>query len=190
MKFTILLALATTFTSVISAPAAAVDTSIEKRQTTAASIISTLNSAIAAPIADIQSTLSTISASSSAADKSTAESAIKGSVSEIVTAVNTATTSVKALPAGSESTKKLRARQDALQSALTALLTEIDGIASTLVTDLGLGSTLSILSPLTSALSNLLLALEVVVNDLLALVQEIVDDLLNGLSSGLAGLTL
>ena len=48
----------------------------------------------------------------------------------------------------------------------------------------------SILGPLTSSLSNLLLALEVVVNDLLALVQEIVDDLLNGLSSGLAGLTL
>ena len=43
---------------------------------------------------------------------------------------------------------------------------------------------------MTSSLSNLLLALEVVVNDLLALVQEIVDDLLNGLSSGLAGLTL
>jgi hypothetical protein len=43
---------------------------------------------------------------------------------------------------------------------------------------------------LTTALSNLLLALEVVVNDLLAVVQELVDALLTGLSVGLAGLTL
>ncbi len=60
----------------------------------------------------------------------------------MVTAVNTATTSVKALPAGSESAKMRMKRQDALQTALTGLLSEIDGIASTLVTDLGLGKSL------------------------------------------------
>ena len=48
----------------------------------------------------------------------------------------------------------------------------------------------SLLSPLGSSLSALLLSLELVVNNLLAVVQEIVDSLLTGLSIGLAGLFL
>jgi hypothetical protein len=39
-------------------------------------------------------------------------------------------------------------------------------------------------------LSGLLLSLEAVVNNLLAVVEELVDDLLTGLSIGLAGLNL
>ena len=58
------------------------------------------------------------------------------------------------------------------------------------MTDSRLAATLGIAAPLTTALSNLLLALEVVVNDLLAVVQELVDGLLTGLSAALAGLVL
>lgn len=56
MQFTLILALASVFTSVISAPAAAPETdlSIEKRQTDATSIITTLNAAIAGPVASIR----------------------------------------------------------------------------------------------------------------------------------------
>lgn len=82
----------------------------------------------------LESTLSTISASSSASDKSAAASAVTSEVAQIVSAVNAATTSAKAL-----APSKLARRQDAgLQAALTTLLTEINGIAETLVSDLGL----------------------------------------------------
>ena len=56
MKLTLILALASVFTSVISAPTAAPETdlSIEKRQTDPTSIITTLNAAIAGPIASIR----------------------------------------------------------------------------------------------------------------------------------------
>ena len=53
-----------------------------------------------------------------------------------------------------------------------------------------IATTLSILNPLVLSLSGLVLALELVVNNLLALVQTIVDGLLTGLSAGLAGLIL
>ena len=49
---------------------------------------------------------------------------------------------------------------------------------------------LSFLTPLVGSLSGLLLSLEAVVNNLLALVQQLVDGLLTGLSVGLAGLVL
>jgi hypothetical protein len=56
MKLTLILALASVFTSVISAPTNAPETdlSIEKRQADATSIITTLNAAIAGPIASIR----------------------------------------------------------------------------------------------------------------------------------------
>ena len=56
MKFSLILALASVFTSVISAPTAAPETdlSIEKRDVDVTSIITTLNAAIAGPIAIIR----------------------------------------------------------------------------------------------------------------------------------------
>ena len=49
---------------------------------------------------------------------------------------------------------------------------------------------LSFLNPLLSALGNLLLALVPVVNDLLAIVEELLDGLLIGLGLGLSSLSL
>ena len=89
---------------------------------------------------------------------------------------------------------------------LANLIVSLDGPADSLVDSLGsskfvawcgpnkrqlqTAETQSLLGPLTSSLSQLLLALELVVNHLLAVVQELVDSLLIGLSISHAGLTL
>lgn len=123
----------------------------------------------------------------------------------ITSAVNAAQAKVAALPVS-----KLVRRQTstALASLVEDLLLEVSGALNNIVSTLGLSkhmarkqpindnanevtaSLLSSLDPLVSALSGLLLALEVVVNDLLALVQQLLDGLLTGLSVGLSGLDL
>lgn len=123
----------------------------------------------------------------------------------ITSAVHAAQAKVAALPVS-----KLVRRQTstALASLVEDLLLEVSGALNNIISTLGLSkhmarktsindnanvitaSLLSSLEPLVSALSGLLLALEVVVNDLLALVEQLLDGLLTGLSVGLSGLSL
>lgn len=73
---------------------------------------------------------------------------------------------------------------------VTNLLLEISGTLDNVVSSLGLSTTLSFLGPLVGSLSGLLSALELVVDQLLALVKQILDGLLTGLSEALSGLGL
>jgi len=146
-----------------------------------------------------------LSASSSAADNDTAAATFRTNVESITSAVHAAQAKVAALPVS-----KLVRRQTstALASLVEDLLLEVSGALNNIISTLGLSkhmarktsindnanvitaSLLSSLEPLVSALSGLLLALEVVVNDLLALVEQLLDGLLTGLSVGLSGLSL
>ena len=98
---------------------------------------------------------------------------------------------------------------NALAGAVTTLLMDISGALNNVISALGLSMSsfrnflmnierltyplaqaLAFAQPLVIALSNLLLALEVVVNNLLQIVRQLVDGLLIGLSAALAGLVL
>jgi len=99
---------------------------------------------------------------------------------------------------------------NALAGAVTTLLLDISGTLNNVIAALGLSTSclldtslgesneltcpaaqaLAFAQPLVAALSNLLLALAVVVNDLLAVVQQLLNGLLIGLSAALAGLVL
>ena len=89
-----------------------------------------------------ESTLATISPSSSAAEKSAAAAALTTDVSAIVASIDTATASAKA--AGGS--KLVRRQAGSLTAALTTLITEINTIAETLVADLGLSTSSGYLS--------------------------------------------
>jgi len=185
-----ILALPALFISTFAAPAANPGADlIEKRSETAEaySIIDSLYSEIKQYTGAINSTAAGLSASSSAADNDTAAATFRTNVESITSAVHAAQAKVAALPVS-----KLVRRQTstALASLVEDLLLEVSGALNNIISTLGLTSLLSSLEPLVSALSGLLLALEVVVNDLLALVEQLLDGLLTGLSVGLSGLSL
>jgi hypothetical protein len=135
-------------------------------------------------LSSTDSTAAGISTSSPQSDQEAAGETITAQIANINTAVVDATNSVKS----SSSSSSVDA--NALAGEAAELIEEISGTLNNVINSLGLTTTMSLLGPLTSSLSQLLLALEVVVDDLLALVQEILDNLLTGLSLALAGLTL
>lgn len=184
------LALPALFISSFAAPAANPGADlVEKRSeaTEAYSIVESLYSEIKQYTGAINSTAAGLSASSSAADNDTAAATFRTNVESITSAVNAAQAKVAALPV---SKLVRRDTSTALASLVEDLFLEISGALNNIVSTLGLTSLLSSLQPLVSSLSGLLLALEVVVNDLLALVQQLLDGLLTGLSVGLSGLDL
>lgn len=67
---------------------------------------------------------------------------------------------------------------------------QVSTALNSIIAALGLTAALAIAQPLVIALSNLLLALQVVVDDLLIIVRQLVDALLTGLSLALVGLRL
>lgn len=107
-----------------------------------------------------------------------------------------ATAQVQTLTAGKDTRRDvgLDARQatspTAIAQLITTLLVQVSTALNAVVAALGLTAALAIAQPLVIALSNLLLALEVVVDDLLIIVRQLVDALLTGLSLALAGLIL
>ena len=139
---------------------------------------------------------------STPAEKATASSAIQKNIGSITAAVKSSTTQVKGL----SKVKRQAPDANALAGIVANILLDIGGALNEVIADLGLSAyilifyvhfpnrysatVLGFAAPLTVALSALLLALEVVVNDLLAIVQALLDGLLTGLSAALAGLLL
>ncbi|MCJ1300217.1 hypothetical protein MMC08_003012 [Hypocenomyce scalaris] len=180
-----LFSLATIFTGVFSAPTAkAVPV---KRAGDPTGIISSLYSTVQAYTGSINATTASIDSGSTAAENATAEANIKSAIASINSAIVSANIQVTSL-----SKKSLDKRQDTTELATLVedLILDISGALNNVIAQFGLTTTLSFLGPLVSSLSGLLASLEVVVNDLLAVVQELLDGLLTGLSLGLAGLTL
>ncbi|MCJ1244027.1 hypothetical protein MMC30_001224 [Trapelia coarctata] len=191
-----ILALASTFLTVLSAPTpeAAALPEKDKKDVSTIAIITDLTGSIQPHLAAIQSTAESITPQSSPSEKDAATSALTASVGQVVSAVNAATAQVVGLKAYKKQTRNVEARQapspTAIGQAITALLVQVSTALNGIIAALGLTATLGIAQPLTIALSNLLLALAVVVDDLLIIVRQLVDGLLIGLSAALAGLVL
>jgi hypothetical protein len=107
--------------------------------------------------------------------------------------VSAITDLVTAATATVPTASKLRTRQadaTAIADLIAMLLLELSGTLNGVIAALGLESLLGFLDPLTTGLSGLILALEVIVDGLLVAVGILVDGILTGLSVALAGLTL
>ncbi|TKA48176.1 hypothetical protein B0A54_01669 [Friedmanniomyces endolithicus] len=173
-SFFTVLALPALFASTLAAPTAIpADAAIEKRQAAAAyAIVDSLYTNIQQYTDE---TAAGISSNSTTAQNATAATSFITNIESITTAVGAATAEVKLLPVASVVRRQTEA---ALAGLVENLLLELSA------------SLLGSLNPLVSSLSALLLSLEPVVNNLLALVQQLVDGLLTGLSVGLSGLVL
>jgi len=192
MKFSLISIFALSLGAIAAPAPAPADTAIEKRAAIddAYSICSSLYSEIKTYTGSINATSKSVSPSSSAADKSAAAKSVGTQLNDITAAVKAATVKVKALPKAAPVAPRQAVGPAELALLVEDIILEISGALNGIIADLGLQTLLSFLTPLVGSLSALLLSLEVVVNNLLALVQALVDGLLTGLSIGLAGLVL
>jgi len=189
-SFVSFLALASIFSGVLSAPAPVPKADLIRKQTSfdAAGLITDLTAEIQPYLGSISDTTSSLNSLSSDADKAAAIVSLTNDISSITAAVKAATAKV---PLTALLTRQTSGSDPtAIGALITALLVAISNAVNGIVASLGLTAALGLLEPLTGALSNLLLALEVVVDDLLTIVQELVDGLLTALSAALAGLIL
>lgn len=198
------------YTSVLSSPV------LQPRDTVSSvtSIIQSLLADVKSIDTSINSTSTSISSSSTAADKLAAEASISEAINALAARIVEATTATKSLVLVKKRT--LEERQTDLSSlagSVYALLVEISSTLNGVITAVGLSGKSFIhysycppaskvltpsragliggsLGPLVASLSALLLALESVVDNLLALVKELLDGLLTGLSAALAGLVI
>jgi hypothetical protein len=188
-SFVSVLALASSFVGVMSAPAQSPSDVVARQSEDLNTLIQNLNTTITPNLNSITATTKTITPDSTDAEKAAASSSITNDVNAIVTAVKAATAQVPAAAAGTLSKVK-RQSDTALATIVANLIATISGVADDIVGALGLTSALSILNPLTGSLSALLLSLEGVVDNLLLVVKQLLDSILTGLSIGLAGLVL
>jgi hypothetical protein len=204
-----LLALASSFTSVLSAPAPA-PAVVARADFNALSLVSDLQAALQPDIAAIQATATSVNADSTDEEKAAASSSIAASVTKLTAAVNSADAQI---PTTASKRDGLEKRQGALVAPeLLAILTPLSTASDAVVSSLGLGkfglhatcslcvdckanamiadTALNLFNPLSTSLSKLIRDLETVVDDLLAVVKQLLDGLLGGLSAGLAGIVL
>jgi len=192
VNFISIFTLSTLFAGALSVPTAEVETrAIQKRAAIdqAYSIVQGLYTEVQTYTGALNATAKSVSSSSSASQKSAAVASAGASITSITKAINAATAQIKAIPKKRDLLKR-QADATALATLVFDLILDISGALNNIIATLGLTSLLSFLTPLVASLSGLLLSLEVVVNNLLALVQQLVDGLLTGLSVGLAGITL
>jgi len=188
--FFTLLPLAGLFISAFAAPAplAASVEVVEKRQTSEAySIVSSLFTEVHEYTGAINTTSASLDSSSTKKEKKQAAVSYRTNIKAITAAVKAAKKQVKALETSDVEKRQTSA---ALAALVAGLIEDISGALNNIIATLGLTSLLGSLNPLVSSLSGLLLSLDAVVDNLLALVKQIVDGLLIGLSVGLAGLNL
>ncbi|MCJ1280741.1 hypothetical protein MMC26_000058 [Xylographa opegraphella] len=187
MRFSILpvLALAGTFTNVLSAPTPE-PLAVERRATTQAAIIQSLITTVVPSLSAINATAHAVTPASPPAVLAKAEAAAKTEIAAVVTAFSASTAQLKALKSARDTTA-IATRQATvpLGVLLGELVADVLAAVDALLNSLGLGPASGLLAPLGPALSALLLALEVVVDDLLLAVETLVNDLLTGLAAGL-----
>ncbi|KAI9880451.1 MAG: hypothetical protein M1830_003093 [Pleopsidium flavum] len=161
-----------------------------KHKSDAIGIVTDLLATVQQYTGAINATTASLTSASTAVDNATAAASIQSAVLSITDAVTASTAQVHGLRHGKRSLLERQASAQALAGIVTTLLLDISGALNNVISTLGLTTLLGFAAPLTTALSNLLLALAVVVNNLLAIVQQLVDGLLIGLSAALRGLVL
>jgi hypothetical protein len=155
----------------------------------------------------VDATLAPLSASSSLIEKTAATAKVGTQLNLITTAVTSTTNDIKALPKSNETTppsdvdidfdpentdvesQPQEKRQLIAVGALLALIiVEIFATVTAAVAILGLAGLLIFLSPLTSALSLLIVAVQLILNVVLFGVIALLNSLLAALALGLSGL--
>jgi len=186
-----LVAFAGLFTGVFSRPTAdAAEVDLVKRAGDPSPLIQSLYTTVQGHTATINSAAASLNSASTAEQNSTAASTIKSEIAAINSAVVSTTSQVKTLSAARALEIRQTANTTEIATLIEELLLDISGSLNNVIATLGLTATLGFLGPLVFSLSGLLLSLELVVNNLLAVVQELLDGLLTGLSVALAGLVL
>ncbi|KAJ9292877.1 hypothetical protein DTO271G3_8324 [Paecilomyces variotii] len=183
------------FSAVSAAPTALSSISKPVEATDPTAVISALYSTVQEHTAKINSTAAGVSQSSPLEEQQAAGKAITAQLAAINAAVVQATSQVQGIHQQAMTLKNstIATRQTSdldLAPLVTNLLLEVSGTLNNVISSLGLTATLSFLGPLVGSLGGLLASLEVVVNQLLALVKQLLDGLLTGLSEGLSGLAL
>ncbi|KAI9655569.1 MAG: hypothetical protein M1821_005362 [Bathelium mastoideum] len=147
--------------------------------------------------ADINSTVKTLNADSTAAENATAEAKIRSDIEAITSLINSASTAAKAVTKRSLEVRQITPSNSTIDLAdiLVDLLFEVDNTVNTLVNDLGLSALDGLLTPLEDALTSLVGAVGSVVDGVVNLVVSILDGvastlgtLLGGVLGGLTGL--
>jgi hypothetical protein len=131
--------------------------------------------------------LAGVSPEADPATKSAASADVNSHIQTITELINAAVEQVKAAPV---SLKRQGIDPLVLATLIVNLLVELSFTLNGIIAALGLTSLLAFLQPLTTGLSGLILALDLVVTGVLVLVTALVNALLIGLSVALAGLNL
>ncbi|MCJ1314463.1 hypothetical protein MMC25_008145 [Agyrium rufum] len=186
-SFIAILALASSFTGVFSAPVAEIpqDAALVKREDPL-TVLTDLYATVQGYTAKINATTATITPLSTPAEKAAASAAIKPLFTAITAAVTSSSGKVTAV-------KMLLAKRqgaNAIAAALVVLLEDLSGTLNQVIATLGLTTALAFAEPLVLALSALVATLIPVVDGLLLIVEQLLNGLLGGLSIALAGLVL
>ncbi|MCJ1445425.1 MAG: hypothetical protein MMC23_005930 [Stictis urceolatum] len=172
---------------VMSAPAPEAAAISKRQDFDAVALVTNLQTTLQPNIDSIQSTATSITADSTDEEKAAASSSIAGDISTMVAAVEAADAQI---PTTASKRNAIEKRQAAdIATEIGAILSPLSTASDAVIAALGLSTTLDLFNPLSVSLSKLLRDLEVVVDDLLAIVKQLLDGLLSGLSAGLAGIT-
>ncbi|KAK6525165.1 hypothetical protein TWF694_005311 [Orbilia ellipsospora] len=166
---------------------------IEKRAlsiSAAIDIVESLTTQVKGVTATINATVAGLPASPGLLDTTLASAQIDAALIEITGLITATVTKINtAVPVKRDVIVARQATGTDLAGVIVILLTELSGTLNAVIKALGLQALLAgTLSGLVGALSALLLALVPVVDQLLALVKNLLDSLLIGLSVALAGL--
>ncbi|KAL8866071.1 MAG: hypothetical protein Q9174_006511 [Haloplaca sp. 1 TL-2023] len=188
MKFSSILAVASTFSALSFAAPSPSPNTLEKRlspadEPAATSRMAALYTDIKQYTAIINSTADALSDSTNPLDAAAAGPKFTAAIASINALVVGATNDVN-----SGDLAKRQVPAGGLPAQLALIIVEIGGALNRIIAILGLTVTLSFLGPLVGSLSLLLASLIPVVSNLLAVVGALVNGVLGGLSLALAGL--
>jgi hypothetical protein len=143
-------------------------------------------------LTDIDATLAPLSVDSSLLEKTAATLEVGTQINRITSAISATTNDINALPpaADTASVEPVEKRQIGLTVGvlLSLIIVEIFATVGAAIGILGLGGLLIFLNPLTSALSLLIVTLQVVLNIVLLDVIVLLNALLTSLALGVSGL--
>ncbi|KAF2704454.1 hypothetical protein K504DRAFT_485059 [Pleomassaria siparia CBS 279.74] len=190
------------YVSVIALVTSAIASPVLERRADAVSILTDLYATIQTYTGAINATLATLSTSPSVPNNTAAIAEVGAQLTSITDAIKSSTSSVKTITPCSSAKRSPLERSISVQVThpkekrqiaevgvlLSLIITEIFATVTGAVAILGLAGLLVFLNPLTSSLSLLILAVEVLVDVLLIAVIVLLDSVLTALALGVAGL--
>ncbi|KAI0589018.1 Tymo-45kd-70kd domain-containing protein [Pyrenophora tritici-repentis] len=195
------------FVFALSGASLAMPVAQEKRQsaeTSVQTLLTDLYATVQIYTGAINATLAPLSPSSSILEKTAAIPEVGAQISKITAAITSTTASIKELAPANATQPTLSSRSDsdvlgvaqhkekrqliAVRALLALIIVEIFATVTAAVAILGLAGLLVFLNPLTSALSLLILAVQLVLDVVLVSVIALLNSLLTALALGVSGL--